>query len=300
MSRGEFDPARPSRPSEAGLDFAEQIAKAMGMPFDRAQIAELAPRVYDAFFGDLVTLLDRDPAHTIFRSGRYAEVRVFAATDSRSRPHVVLDEDFYFWVFGLGHVMTILASQTLTRQQRERLDHLTIELFALLSSGQRFSRVRDIFAPFYFEYAMWLRTSEPVGRAMMGFVLCHELAHIDLGHLGKEPSRELELEADRLAVDYFMKVVEACKSRRTRQLSVDPRLAGAPILLMRLLQIYETWLERRAGGEIDAGRHPRAGERLAPVRESLIPSLTDGGHFYLNGLSEGLDKLAANLGQSKG
>ncbi|MEO1194233.1 MAG: hypothetical protein AAFY02_20940 [Pseudomonadota bacterium] len=300
MSRGEFDPAHPSKPSEAGLDFAEQIAKAMGMPYDRAQIAELAPRVYDAFYDDLVTLLERDPAQTIFRSGRYPEVRVFAASDSQSRPHVVLDEDFYFWVFGLGHVMTILAGQHLNRQQREKVDHLTIELFALLSSAQRSNRVRDIFAPFYFEYARWLRTSEPVGRAMMGFVLCHELAHIDLGHLGREPSRDLELEADRLAADYFMRVVEACKTKRTHHLIVDPRLAGAPILLMRLLKIYETWLEGRASGSIDDSRHPRAEERLALVADILTPMLTDGGQFYLNGLAEGLDKLAANLGQGKG
>ncbi|MEO1194230.1 MAG: hypothetical protein AAFY02_20925, partial [Pseudomonadota bacterium] len=193
------------------MAFAERVAKALGLPFDPEQVNDLAENLFEVMFADLVRVLEIDPKSVDFASGRYHRTQAFAAPNWSGQPVVVLDMAFESWISGLALLNTVLAVGNPNATERQKILQTANTHFELITDSQRFERAREQLAPFYLRYSELVNLADALGRSMLVFVLCHELAHVQLGHLEQAQSRDQELEADRLASAFFIRIVEAGK-----------------------------------------------------------------------------------------
>lgn len=295
MGDDKFKPPKRYRATRSSLDFAEQVAKALGLDFDRDAATDLAYNLYEVMFADLVRVLEIDPRSIDFASGRYHRARAFAAPDWSGHPVVVLDMVFEAWISGLALLNTVLAVGSPNAAERQKILETADLHFELITDSQRFETARERLAPFYLRYSELVNLAGGLDRSMLVFVLCHELAHVQLGHLAEAQHRDQELEADRLAAKLFARIVEAGKQDRDTHIHVDPKVACAPIALTQILDLHETWLTLRGRGTAENSKHPGAKERLDVVKSVLEPTLTDMGDYVLNALTLGLEDLRADF-----
>lgn len=279
-------------PSEDGLDLAASIAVALGEPFDRAGVAAQARTLHETMFDDLMKSLSPDGERPAFNSGIYPVARSFAGVSKHGVSHVVLDLIFDFWVFATGHLMVVKATKNLDDiESRELRDALT-DLFSLFVDNHRFTHLRDRLRPFLLPYPDCLNLSHAMTRSMTVSVLCHEYAHITLGHLQERTSPEQEFAADARGGEYFLAHVGNSSARDTT-VYVDPKIAGAPVLLLRIFALYEHWLTK--DGKPLASNHPPARERAARLDALVRPHLTERAVYILDGMSAALEDLKNEL-----
>lgn len=282
-------------PTEDALDLAEEIARALGQPFDRQATAAQSESLHETMFAELVESLGLDPEAVAFRSGVYSSARAFAGLSQEKMPHVVLDLVFDFWVFAVGHMMVIKATTALSKDELARLHGVLDQVFTLFIDNHRFTRLRESFRPLLLDYEQCLNLSHALTRSMTVSVLCHELAHIRLGHLGRPASRDLEFEADALGAGYFMDHVRRGTASGPTSAYVDPKIAAAPILLLRIFDLYEAWLAKHGGGATNSATHPPASERADRLDARMRSGLTERAIYILDGMSAALADLKAEL-----
>ncbi len=276
--RDETRPLGAVNPDERSLDFAEQVAASLGMPFDREKTRELGMRLYETMFADLVRVLELDLETPDFHSGIYPEARAFAAKTGAGRSAVALDMKFDFWVTSLAHLVGILTFSVPEPIEQRRITATIAGLFELYTNSAEFDRLRQRMATYYLDPRFGgkiLNITHPLGRSMMVFILCHEIAHIRLGHLDRAGSPELELEADAEAAAYFQRVIEYGQRDRNTHIHVDPKVAGAPLIFSMILELFEAWLTVR-GFDLEADRqHPPAAQRTAQLQRLMAEGLND-------------------------
>lgn len=296
MASDEFEPILRYSATEKSLDFSESLAKRLGQKFDRDAIATQSKDVLEQVFKDLLETLKIDPSSLIFKSGIYSRANTFAALSTSGQNHVVLDMVFDFWVFASTQINMILAAHLLESDAHKKIINMVEDLFMLLVESHRFKQTREHFRPYMSEYADCLNISGAMSRSMILFVLCHEIAHCHLDHIKKVQTVALEYEADKQACKYFMLVVANSVSGRKKHTAyVDIKVAGAPILLMRLLTVFENWLKSN-GFDLDAvSSHPKAVDRATRLEEILLSHLNQDALYFLDGMSDALKDLQEAL-----
>ncbi|MBL27247.1 MAG: hypothetical protein CMM50_06835 [Rhodospirillaceae bacterium] len=291
--RPDLAPFQRSVPTKASLDFAEQIAALTGLPFDREAVAADSLSLHETMFADLVRILGLEADEIEFRSGSYFAVRAFAVRAESGAAHVGLDLTFDYWLAALAHLGVIATCEVLSQAQLQAIARQVNETFLLFEDASRFRSVREGLKPYLAGYPHLINLSEGLGRAMLVFTLCHELAHCRLGHLDRPGSREIELEADRAAAELFLEVGRHGESDRATTVHVDPKVAGAPIILMHLLALHEAWLTFH-GITLDSTR-PRAAERLAGIEPLIRPSLDEIAAYVVDGVANGIADIRSSL-----
>lgn len=295
MSDDEFQRIFKYSATESSLDIAEAIAKSLGQAFDRDAVAKQSENYLEDIFSDLLNLLEVNPSTISFQSGIYPKARTFAALTKEGENHVVMDMVFEFWISSATQINMIIATRVLDAHTFDQIGKVTDEIFSLFSESHRFKLVREKFLPFILEYPACLNLSHALSRSMTLFVMCHEIAHCHLGHLHKTQSRELELQADKLAAEYFLKIVLRGKTQIKNSAFIDPKVAAAPILLMKLLEIYEIWQKAK---DIDislSSSHPKAAERIDTISPIIKPNLNEIALELLDGMSKALDDLNSSF-----
>lgn len=291
MSDDEFKRIFKYSATESSLDIAEAIAKSLGQSFDRDAVAKQSEDYLENIFSDLLDLLEIDPSTISFQSGIYPKARTFAALTKEGENHVVMDMVFEFWISSATQINTIIATQVLETNTFDQIGKITEEIFSLFSESHRFKVVREKFLPLMLDYPDCLNLSHALSRSMTLFVMCHEIAHCQLDHLHKTQSRELELQADKLAAEYFLKIVLRDKSQIKNSAFIDPKVAAAPILLMRLLETYEIWQNAKGIDISLSSSHPKAVERIDTISPIIQPNLDEKALHILDGMSKALEDL---------
>ncbi|MGQ3284171.1 hypothetical protein [Bosea sp. (in: a-proteobacteria)] len=279
--------------SEDGLDLAETIATALGLPFDRQAVSVQAETLHEVMFADLAKSLGLDTGALEFRSGVYVRSRAFAGMSRAGVPNIVLDLVFDFWIFALGHIMVVMGTVELSGEAVGRLHRVLDDVFSLLVDNHRFTRLRESVRPLMLEYPDRVDLSHALARSMSVSVMCHELAHIHLGHLGRSAAMEDEFEADALGCEYFLRHVGNENARLSSTVYVDPKIAAAPVLLLRIFDLYEAWRGKRGGGGRTSSLHPASAERADRLEVVLRPHLGEHALHILDGMSAALRDLKA-------
>lgn len=291
MSDNDFEPIFKYSATESSLDLAEEIAKGLGQDFDRKAVAKQSIDYLENIFSNLLIKLEIDPSIITFKTGIYPKVRTFAALTKDGETHIVMDMVFDFWLFSVTHINTILATHVLEKNVSDQIEKVTEDIFSLFSESHRYKLVREKFLPLMLDYSNCLNLSHALSRSMTLFVMCHEIAHSQLDHLNKPQSQELELEADKLAAEHFLKVIGMKKGQIKNSAFVDPKVAAAPILLMRLLETYELWLKRKGIDITTPYSHPKAIVRAEIVSDILRPNLNEKALYILEGMTDALESL---------
>lgn len=130
---------------------------------------------------------------------------------------------------------------------------------------------------------------------MTVFCLCHEIAHAQLGHLGQAPTTALETAADVRALDHYLALLDYGQGNRDTTVYVDPKVAGAPLVLMSLFALLEDWQAARASAGRRASPHPPAATRRAAIAPRLTPRLDPTALYLVEGLDQGITDIGRVL-----
>ena len=293
-------PSKKYRPTEASLDLAERIARAQGVAFDREATRKLGGDLHGVMFADLAHVLGIEPKTIRFHSGVYPAARAFTARSGDGTPAVVLDMIFDHWVLSLTHMVCICTFTLPDHDERQQITDDVTSLFELFSFSGNFEESRRRMARYLLhpEYQKGpLNIASALARAMVVFVLCHELAHVHLDHLASaEPDAQTELQADARAVDYFRRVVAFGRTDRNTHIHVDPKMAGAPLILSMILELYEAWLVSRGTKLGDVSRHPPASLRTAQLHKMMDADLNETALEIAVGARHAIEDIAEWLG----
>ena len=275
------DDLRPGKryvPTERSLDLAESIARAQGTSFDREAIRKLGGNLYEVMFADIIRVLNVDATAITFRSGVYPFARAFSAKAQDGRPAVVLDMVFDYWLFSLTQLVCITIFTVPDEQERRQITADVSYLFELFSYSGDFKTSRRRMARYLLDPNYNnenLKISNLLTRAMIIFVLCHELVHIQLQHLDQPASTDAELRADAHAVSSFVKIVEYGKTNRDTHIYVDPRMAGGPLVMSMIFELYEAWLTARGVDLEQQSTHPPSKDRTAQMQHLMAAELNE-------------------------
>ncbi len=138
-----------------------------------------------------------------------------------------------------------------------------------------------------------LELSHALSRAMIVFVICHEIAHVALEHPSTMPSRDNEIAADAYATEMFQRVV--ANSANAGSIFIHHKLTFAPLLLFRLLGLVEARREQVSGTPPWTEVHPLSSERETAVAARLATGFTEGCLYTQNGFFSKLDEIRGLL-----
>lgn len=94
---------------------------------------------------------------------------------------------------------------------------------------------------------------------MVTFILCHEIAHIQLGHLDKSQDPEHEFEADYLALELYERLLNFPK--KEGYLAFNSKLLCIPIVLMNYFSILEKYRFKKSNETPSRKTHPNPIDR---------------------------------------
>lgn len=268
----------------------------VGQPFDREDTRKLSRRLHRAYFESIVEALELDLDSLGFASGSAGQVAAFVP---RATSIVHLDEQLDFWTFTVTHLLAVAACKRLSDDERCVL----LDLFAFACEPELFAERHDEsrarFQPWMHEHDDCLELSHALSRAMLVFVICHELGHAALGHTKMQASLSHEHEADELAIRYLSKIQR--KGTNVRWIFLHEKLLCAPVLLFRILAFSELVTAKRTGEMPSSTTHPSPNDRAARVEAQLDGVLLEGARYVLDGFSKALDGIwhDLNLSQSE-
>lgn len=296
----ELDQIGRFRATSESLDLAKLIASSIGQEFDRNQTESLANNLHEKMYEDLINVLDLDASKPQLHSGIFNYPRAFSAKTIQGDYAIGIDIVFDFWVFAFSTIISICTFTVPTGEDKQKIAYDTVQLFQLFQARADYYTVRRDFAYYLLDdrFGGQLRSiSALIARANIVFVLCHELAHVvSAHHETTERSHRLELEADAIAADYFLKIIEYGQSNQNTYIHIDSKIACAPLILTMIFELYETWLSSQNKIDYQTSQHPPALERTRQLQGILQPHLNDEAQDIIYGATKAVEGLHDLLG----
>lgn len=289
------------RANEQSLDLAEQIAASVGQEFDRENVRELADALHQTMFDDILQVLELGVTPPQLHVGIFGYPRAFSARTTSGEDAVAIDMVFDFWVFFSAMIVCVITFSAPNKDERRVLATDIQMLFELFLARRDYQTVRRNLAHYLLNpkyNGQMLSMAFAMARAMIVFILCHELAHVILGHHDNDKGDDarLEFEADALAAEYFLKIVEHGKISNQTYIHVFPPLACAPLVLTMIFELYETWLESVGLGSAKSGTHPPAIERTKKLQDIMQRHLDEKADEVAVGAMRAIEELHDWLG----
>lgn len=277
-------------PSQKSIQIAEIVAGWMGQSFDPVENQKIVERYHEQLFQNILDTLDLPRDTVQFTSGSLRKTTTFAAKNVDSN-EVVLDEMFDFWTWDITHLTCVAAFEVLKEDEWEKLIADLGKVMLVYSNAEMHETVRESFGYYILNYKRIIQFSHTLSNAILGFALCHEIAHCQLGHLDKPPSKEVELEADILAAQHFTKIIEKSQSSNKPPFFLLPAHYTAPLISMELLGLHEYWLHLN---DIETSRdslHPSPSERKDNIIKVIKPALTDEAPQFYEGFQNAVNDI---------
>jgi hypothetical protein len=283
--------------TEEGLEFARAAAERLGMEFDREATRREADQMHELYYGAIVRVTGLPEALSEFRAAGWRKVNAFVPITQNKQGIVYFDEQLDAWLLVVAQLVTIMACKQLEPNEVGALISAFIDNLDVAMNPFLHEVTRRRFKGFICRYLDCMEIAVPLRRAMVVFVICHEIAHIMAGHhnLPGAPSRPIEWEADRIASDLYVKVVQA--GLDAHPISIHPKLAGAPILMMHSFDlILKRRIQRGERLKTKTG-HPLGVERAEALLSSLRPVLQEAA-YVLDGFTAALKEISEFAGLS--
>lgn len=282
--------------TDASLDFALDLARRAGVHADRAETRAASATLYEDAFAALLAALDIPAADVPFHPPFHPEVfgltSALAADPGGDGPRVLFDETLDLWLFAMAHFTTVAAFGEIDDDAFFAILKKIKGALRLFDSAGLRPRVLDDLRPELEGHPDCLNLSGGVARALMVFVLCHEIAHCRLGHLRQAVAPALELEADEAAARMFVDVIGKEPALKASPVYVDPKLAGVPVFLPLWLGLQEQYRTILTGRAPNRSTHPAPQERAEATRRVLAPHLNETAAQILTALENAVDDCA--------
>lgn len=275
--------------SDQSLDMAASIADRLGMPFDREGVRQGAATQLRDYYSDIASVLPDETRNCHFESFAFRDFSAFAEP-LNTGALVSIDEQWSLFLFTANILLCVRACKLLGPEERVVNAGLFRENLLVLSNPFHHETVREQMRPVFHAHADVLPLANLLTKAMYGFMICHEIAHIRLGHTALDvAARDHELTADRVGLGYLLRVCQHFESLAS--FKVAPNIIGAPVIGMRHLRSLEML------GLIDAGSetHPDATTRMESLRDAFNQVACEEARYLLDGLEATSDELLEEI-----
>ncbi len=262
------------------LKAGEHVATLVGKEFDPEENRKLADSYHERMFEALKEVLDLPEDSIEFISGSYRKTTVFSAEGENSL-QIILDETFDFWTYGLTVYTCLPVFYKLRDEDWDQLMEDLAVMQMLGTSAELHETARDGLFPYYARYKESLEFTHLLSRAIMAFILFHEVAHCQLDHLKQEEASEMEHDADLQAAQYFYKLVVALESGEKSDFFIRPDQHAAPLIALEILHLHEYWLVLNGIERSEEHTHPPAADRKRHIEAYMVDNLNaDSLGFY--------------------
>jgi hypothetical protein len=278
--------------TEEGLEFARSVAGQLGMRFDLDATRREADEMHEFYYQAIVRVTGLPVSLAAFRAAAWRNVNAFVPFSESEQGEVFFDEQLDAWLLVISQLITIMACKQLEANEVGALVSAFVRNLDVAIEPFLHESTRKRFKGFICRHADCMPVAVPLRRAMVVFVICHELAHVVAGHhnIPQAPSRPIEWEADRIASDLYRKIVLA--GLDAHPISIHPKLAGAPILMMHCFDLITKRRLQRGEAIRLKSSHPLGAERAESLRRGLEPVLHEAG-YVLDGFSAALKEITA-------
>ncbi len=219
-------------PTEYSLEIAELISKILDSEFCKEETELLSRELHERYFDIIYKIIGNDIEKIAFYSQSMRSVSAFAGKD-----FVQFDQQIDFWLFTFCHMITILACKVIDDDEFEDIIKQICCNLNIMRNPYLHEKNREQFKPYLFRHSDCLELSHAMSRAMIVFILCHEVAHISLEHSKVKQSKESEFEADALACKFYLKIIE--HKHNAGIIFIHEKLLFSPVILMRFFDIFE-------------------------------------------------------------
>lgn len=276
------------------LEIAETVASWMGRSFDPVENQKIVDCFYEKLFADILRTLELPEDIVDFVSGSFRKTTTFAAKGAAG-DQIILDESFDFWTWGLSHYACIATFEVLNDEEWPKLIENLGKMLLLYNDAHMHESVREGFWHYMEKYKECLEFSHMLSKGILGFILCHEIAHCQLDHLNTKASKEMELEADTLAAQHFIKLIHANQTDENVAFQLHSAQQAVPLISMGLLALHETWLSLNGVLPPSDSLHPSANERKENIENEIVSVLNEDSAYVYEGFLKAMDDIKMQM-----
>jgi len=278
--------------TEASLSLSETIAKALNIPFGRETTEYQARYLLELYYRDIKEVLPEETRNCQFEDFASRDF-VSEAYFGKKLPFIEIDQQWPMFLMDANIIVCIRTFTTPDQEARWQNVNLFKQNLRTLADPHSLEDLNEKFKPLLVEHAELLPAANLLTMAMFGFMLCHELAHHNLGHLDEKQDKQQELDADAKGFEYLTRVSEQFETLQF--LKVPPNFLSAPIIGMYYLQILEM-----AGIIFPAGdTHPSVKGRIKNLTEQFNKIADEQALYLYNGLHLGCEELINEMKKSE-
>ncbi|WP_299557250.1 hypothetical protein [Seonamhaeicola sp.] len=281
------------RANKESLRIAKNIAKKLGIPYDEEDVKRLAEILHQVYFEEIIEKLGID-SHILFDHGAIRKVTSHVTNIGGVREHVFFDEQFDFWLFEICFLNSIATFKPFSASTGTKLlDALraTLDVFRIADLHE-FNR--DDMLVLNKKYDDLLKFSHDLSKAMIAFIMCHEIAHTVSDYLRPDMSvAEREFEADTLGYNYFTRVIQ--HPDKSSYIALQGMFLCAPVLFFKYLGLEEDYYSNKIKSKPERKGYPSPVERERNIRLLFNEVSAHDSIYLLDLLEKGLNSLHSHL-----
>ena len=232
------------RPTEESLEISKSFAEIAGRPFDKENVKALAENLHEVYFDEIVKKIGMEEKVS-FLPGSMRKFKASAFQDDDKNSKVFLDEQLDFWLWEVSFVTSLATFESYKSKEFTRWSALFEKTLDSFLNPFLLEKVRDLYLPLHKSYEKWTLFTHDVSKAMLGFIFCHEIAHINEGHLGTDGDADLEFETDLQAFWFYQKLISY--PDKSGYFALAESMMAAPVLLMKFLSVAEQYRAQKTG-----------------------------------------------------
>lgn len=282
--------------NEKSLNLSKEIAELMGYEIDLKKTKELSDTLHGKYFQSVIKSAEIDILNSKFISGSMREITSFVSSEKKES-EIFFDQQMDFWLLDMAHLNTIAACKVLNEKEFQVLEDIFDETLETFINPYKHEDLREKFKPLFFNHPKCFNLAHGISKSMIAFIICHELAHIDLNHAKFSHKIDHEFEADELATNYYLKMIENTTKRDL--IYVEKQFLMLPILLLNYFGIIEKYNFVKYAISPSRKTHPSPIERAERIFNQLSHIKDNKADYFIEGYFMGLKDLIEHLNLPK-
>lgn len=278
------------RANEESLRIAKEMAKKLSLSYNEEEVIELSNNLQRFYYEEILEKINIPLKNTVFSHGSIRQLIAKVKQNQNQSNDIYFDEQLDFWISSMCFLNSIATFTLPTPENDKEQKELLFAILTTYRMPYAFEFEKELMLPFIKRYKEFLLFSHDLSKAMIVFVLCHEIAHILLEHFeDKLDAHTTEFEADHNGFLLFKKVIT--HTDKTRYIAMQDMFLGAPIVFFYYIHLAEKYAESMNGVSPSRETHPAPLERASKLKTLLSELEIEKANEVLKNLLDGVYDL---------
>lgn len=278
------------RANEESLRIAKEMAKKLNLSYNEEEVRELSNNLQRFYYEEIVEKTNVPLKNTAFSHGSIRRLIAKVKQNQNKSNDIYFDEQLDFWISSMCFLNSIATFTLPTPENDEEQKELLYAILTTYRMPYSFEFERELMLPLLKKHKELLLFSHDLSKAMIVFVLCHEIAHILLEHFeDKSDAHTIEFEADHYGFLLFKKVIT--HTDKSGYIAMQDMFLGAPIVFFYYISLAERYAESIHGISPSRETHPAPLERASKLKALLEEIEIEKANEILKNLLDGVYDL---------